>query len=150
MVVITGAEQQLVRDALGGLAVHLVHNSDWQRGMGLSLAFGIRSMPERVRGALLLLCDQWKITSDDLAALTGEWQRNPAASVTAQWTEETGAPASGPPAVFPRALFSRLIKLQGDRGAQQLIRRYKGGVQQVNLPHAAFDIDQPGDWPQPV
>ena len=145
VIVVTGAEQSAIEQALDGLPVQRVHNNNWQQGMGSSLACGIAAMPERVRGALLLLCDQWKITTDDLLTLVQEWQRNPAVAVTAQWADEFQQPAFGPPVVFPRALFSRLIKLQGERGAQQLLRRYKGGVQRVALPHAAFDIDQPGD-----
>jgi molybdenum cofactor cytidylyltransferase len=147
LVVVTGADQEAVDQALHGLAVKQVHNPEWQKGMGSSLACGIAAMPERVRGALLLLCDQWKITGDDVLALTQEWQQKPTAAVTAQWTDESGQPASGPPVVFPRALFSKLIKLRGDHGAHQLLRRYKGGVQRIALPHAAFDIDQQSDLP---
>jgi molybdenum cofactor cytidylyltransferase len=147
VIVVSGAEQAAIEQALDGLPVRLVHNKEWQQGMGSSLACGIRAMPERVRGALLLLCDQWKITGNDLLALTQAWQGNPVAAVTAQWLDEPGQPTSGPPVVFPRALFSYLVKLQGDQGAQQILKRYKGGVQRVVMPHAAFDIDQASDLP---
>jgi len=147
VIVLTGAEQKAVELALDGLPVHLVHNENWSQGMGSSLACGIRAMPERVRGALLLLCDQWKITTEDLLALTQAWEQSPASAVTAEWIDESAQNQFGPPVVFPRALFSSLIKLQGEHGAQKLIRRYKGGVQRVVLPHAAVDIDQKSDLP---
>jgi molybdenum cofactor cytidylyltransferase len=148
VVVITGAEQHAVRDALDGLpSIRLVHNSDWKRGMGLSLAFGIRSMPERVRGALLLLCDQWKISADDLSALSAAWLKKPGSVATAQWQGDKGKPVAGPPVVFPRELFPSLLKLQGDRGAHSIVKRFKGGVEHVEVPNAAFDIDEESDLP---
>jgi CTP:molybdopterin cytidylyltransferase MocA len=157
VVVVTGADQKNVQEALRGLAVQRVHNDRWQDGMGRSLALGIAAMPERVRGALLLLCDQWKITTKDLQALVHAWQLLPARAITAQWAEEDSqAPSnsdaqvvmtSGPPVIFPRVLFSRLVKLRGDSGAQHLLRNHKAGVARVLLPHAAFDIDLPSDLP---
>jgi molybdenum cofactor cytidylyltransferase len=166
VIVVTGAEQSAVEQALDGLPVQRVHNQNWRQGMGSSIACGIAAMPERVRGALLMLCDQWKITGEDLLALTREWQRQPGTVAIAQWrdasNEESGEEpgqtsgqssshlASGPPVVFPRVLFAKLVKLQGEQGARQVIRHFKGEVQRVMLPDAAFDIDQPGDWPQTV
>ena len=85
LVVVTGAEQHAVEQALEGLPVRAVHNPRWADGMGHSLACGIAAMPERVRGALLLLCDQWKITSADLSALSGGWQQEPLSVVMAKW-----------------------------------------------------------------
>lgn len=152
VVVVTGAEQAAVIQALQGLPLQWVHNDHWQLGMGSSLACGIAAMPERVRGALLLLCDQWKIGTADLQALIQAWQHSPATAVTAQWRESSGDESpvwiSGPPVVFPRSLFSRLAGLRGDRGAAQMLKRHKPGVQKIELPNAAFDIDQPTDMPQ--
>lgn len=151
VVVVTGAEQTAVKQALHGLPLQLVHNTDWQQGMGSSLACGIAAMPERVRGALLLLCDQWKIEAADLLALTKAWQQSPGTAVTAQWRDfssgESAGLISGPPVVFPRSLFSSLARLRGDRGAAQILKRHKPGVQNIELPHAAFDIDQVSDLP---
>lgn len=156
VVVVTGAEQAAVERALQGLPLHgsslqCVHNSNWQQGMGGSLACGVAAMPERVRGALLMLCDQWKVSVADLQILTESWERSPATAVIAQWQEELPeGPAhttSGPPVVFPRTLFSSLVKLHGERGAQQILKRYKAGVQRMDLPNAGFDIDQPSDLP---
>lgn len=147
VVVVSGAEQLAVELALQGLPVQRVHNPNWQQGMGTSLACGIRAMPERVRGALLLLCDQWRITAVDLQTLVTAWQPEPTRAVSAEWADEQGHTVNGAPAIFPRALFFKLAKLQGDRGAQHLLKRYPGGTQRISLPNAAFDIDHPEDWP---
>jgi CTP:molybdopterin cytidylyltransferase MocA len=97
-------------------------------------------MPERVRGALLLLCDQWRIEQADLEKLLKAWQLAPQKAIVSTWDG-----ISGPPVIFPRALFQRLLRLQGDAGARPLLRRYTGGLEKVPMANAAFDLDQPGD-----
>lgn len=140
VVVVTGAVDHEVRQALAGLPLEFVHHADWSRGMGQSIARGIEAMPERVRGALLLLCDQWRIGQDDLESLIETWTREPHKAVVSAWDG-----ASGPPVIFPRALFQRLLTLRGDRGARQLLKRYSGGLERVSMPNAKFDLDRPGD-----
>ena len=140
VVVVTGAVEQEVRQALAGLKVEWAHHQEWSRGMGQSIARGIEAMPERVRGAMLLLCDQWRVDQDDLGKLLDAWAAEPQKAVVAAWDG-----CSGPPVIFPRALFQRLIRLQGDRGARQLLKRYAGGLVRVPVANAAFDLDRPGD-----
>jgi len=140
VVVVTGAVEEEIRQALQGLPLEFAHHEDWSQGMGRSLARGIQAMPERVRGTLLLLCDQWRIEQADLEKLLEAWQLAPQKAIISMWDG-----VSGPPVIFPRALFQRLLRLQGDSGARQLLRRYAGGLEQVPIANAAFDLDQPGD-----
>jgi molybdenum cofactor cytidylyltransferase len=142
VVVVTGAVADEVREALHGLDVSCVHNESWEQGMGTSLACGIRAMPERVRGALLLLTDQFRIVADDLQRLLEAWAGDPLAAVTASWDDQRG-----PPVVFPRALFDRLSRLQGDSGARAVLKRFRGRQVAVPLPNAAGDLDTPADLP---
>ena len=142
VVVVTGCAAAEVTEALADLPVTCVHNADWQNGMGTSLACGIRVMPERVRGALLLLADLWRIDADDLQAMVERWAGQPQQAVTACWGE-----ASGPPVIFPRQMFARLARLRGDSGARHSLKHFKGGLIRLEMPHAAFDLDTPGDLP---
>ncbi|MCZ8529138.1 nucleotidyltransferase family protein [Alteromonas sp. PRIM-21] len=52
------------------------------------------------------------------------------------------------PAIFPEAMFSELLALQGDTGAKPIIKKYAklGKVKAVSIPNAQFDIDTPQDW----
>lgn len=140
VVVVTGAERSAIGNALDGLPLELVHNPDWQRGMGASLACGIRAMPERVRAALLLLCDQWRVEAGDLEKLVACWAPRPLAAVAAAYEDSIG-----PPVVLPRALFEKLSRLRGDSGARRVLKRWPGEVLTVPLPNAAFDLDEPAD-----
>jgi len=140
VVVVTGAVEQEVRRALAGLKVEFVHHEDWSLGMGQSIARGIAAMPERARGALLLLCDQWRIDQGDLETLIDAWAPEPQKAIVSAWDG-----FSGPPTIFPRALFQRLMRLHGDRGARHVLKRYAGGLERVAVANAAFDLDKPGD-----
>ena len=140
--VVTGAAREKVEPLLGDLPVRTVYNPDWERGMGASLACAIGAMPERARAALVLLCDQWRVTAEDLSRLVGTWVDNPGAAVVSAYDETTGSPA-----ILPRAMFERLSRLRGDTGAKRILRNWKGEMIRVAMPSAAPDIDTPGHLP---
>lgn len=142
VIVVTGAEHEGVSAALENLPVTLVHNPDWAQGMGSSLACGIRAMPERVRAALVVLCDQWKLEIGDLESLVSAWEADPKAAVVAQYSGTTG-----PPAILPRALFDQLSRLRGDTGAKRILKRWNGSVDMLAMQNAAPDIDVSQDLP---
>lgn len=144
VVVVTGAGHAEVEALLAGMPLRCEHNADWERGMGTSLACGIRAMPERVRAALVLLADQSRLVAGDLDALVEAWAKDPQAAVTAAYQG-----TRGPPAILPRALFGRLARLRGDSGARNILKRWNGTVIPVPLARAAFDIDTAADLSPP-
>lgn len=143
VIVVTGAEPSEVEPLLAELPLRIEHNPEWRKGMGSSLARGIRMMPERVRAALVLLCDQWKITSADLQVLARAWSEDPGAVVAASYSGTVGVPA-----ILPRAMFERLARLRGDTGARRLIKGWHGQVRSIAMPRAAADIDTVSDLPR--
>jgi molybdenum cofactor cytidylyltransferase len=142
VVVVTGAEASEFTEMLADLPVRCVHNPDWAKGMGSSLACGIKAMPERVRAALVLLCDQWRIQPADLQQLMAAWTGNPQAAVLSTFED-----ATGPPAILPRAMFERLSRLQGDTGARRILKRWKGDMLKVPVERAGTDLDLPQHLP---
>ena len=140
VVVVCGAEGQTIESALAVVPVRVIHNPDWRRGMGHSLACAIRAMPERVRAALVLLCDQWRLTPGDIASLIDAWTPDPNAAIAAAYEDTLGVPA-----ILPRAMFERLSRLEGEVGARKILRRWKGAVRTVPMPNASVDIDSPSD-----
>jgi molybdenum cofactor cytidylyltransferase len=142
-IVVTGAVESEVHQALDGIPVQFVHNPNWEMGMGNSLACGIRQLPEKVRGVLVLLCDQWQVDGDDLKSLIDVWSEQPLSAVAAQWNNIVG-----PPVIFPRSLFDRLSRLKGEQGARQVLRRGKTEIKKVQMEHASHDLDVPADLAQ--
>lgn len=140
VVVVTGAQGDEVSNLLAELPVKCIYNAEWARGMGASLACGVKAMPERVRAAIVLLCDQWKVRGQDIENLATAWAQEPLAAVIADYGE-----ATGPPAILPRAMFERLSRLQGDTGARRVLKSWKGRIIRLPMSDAAVDIDSPGD-----
>jgi molybdenum cofactor cytidylyltransferase len=139
VIVVTGAVSEEVQAELDGLAVRAVHNPAWGEGMASSIQVGLQALGAETGGVLLLLCDQPLITGEDLASLVNVWQNQPHCPAVARYADIIGVPA-----IVPAALFAELQNLQGDRGAAAWLRQYEG-VNCVDMPHAAVDIDVAGD-----
>jgi molybdenum cofactor cytidylyltransferase len=142
--VVCGCGADSVRSELEGLPLGTAYNRDWALGMGGSINCGVRSMPQAVDGVLLMVCDQWRLDSDDLNRLVNAWQADISSIFVACW-DDGGAFISGPPVIFPRKLIPELKGMHPGRGARQLIDRYMDIVEFVKMENAAFDLDRPED-----
>jgi len=142
--VVTGCEAEGVRAQVEDLQVSILHNRDWAQGMGGSINCGARLMPQAVDGVLLMVCDQWRLTGQDLDRLIQSWTSDISAIYVACW-DDGSAFISGPPVIFPRKLIPELKGMQPGRGARQLIDRHMDMVQYVKTENAAYDLDRPED-----
>lgn len=136
VIVVLGSRAEEMIPELAGLAVEVVVNAEWARGMSTSLRCGL----ERLRdadAALITLCDQPFVTGAHLAALAASFQP----PITASHYNGT----LGVPAVFGRTLFGELESLEGDAGARRLIQCYAGETTAFDLAEAAIDLDSPID-----
>src|ERR1700759_4288580 len=79
VVAVTGAYRDDVERELRDLGVVVIHNADWDRGMGSSIACGIGAIAHdsSVEAALVLLADQPLLTSDDLHELIARHRKDP-------------------------------------------------------------------------
>lgn len=140
LIVVTGCESNAVERELEGLPVEMVRNSKWADGMGVSLACGMARVPDRIGGVLILLCDQWRIASSDLASLVTAWTSDISQIAVAQWAQ-----SHGPPVIMPKALFPELAALKGDRGAKAVLAKHRDMVNYVPMDSARFDLDDEAD-----
>jgi molybdenum cofactor cytidylyltransferase len=139
-VVVLGSNASLLAMELAGMPVRIVVNRRWREGMAGSLQAGIAALPTSAQAALVTLADQYAVGPDDLAKLAGQWIRKPRAAAAARIDGGPGAPA-----VLPRSYFWRVMSLQGDRGARSLLRGPGAEVATVEMPTAAFDLDNRQD-----
>ncbi|WP_286238829.1 nucleotidyltransferase family protein [Neptuniibacter halophilus] len=117
-------------------ALPLIHNPNWQEGLGSSIAEAVRQLPEDTDQLLILLADQIALTTTDLQRLL--LISDPADVVCAEYAGRRGVPA-----LFRRALFPELISLQGDKGAKQLLYSPSLHIETLAMPNAEQDIDTP-------
>ncbi len=141
VVVVLGANAELIRPELDGLEVHVTVNSEWSAGMSASIRCGLErllTLAPEIEGVVLMLADQPEITGSSLRKLMLEQKHS--ALVAARYNDVLGTPA-----LFSRDYFDELLQLEGQSGARSLIERHRDHVRMVDLPEATRDLDTPED-----
>jgi molybdenum cofactor cytidylyltransferase len=144
VIVVLGAAAERMEMELRGLKVEAVHNDEWRRGIGGTIARGIatlRSHGESVRAALLLACDQPMISEVVVGRLIEAFDGSRGGIVACEYSGTVGVPA-----LFERSHFERLGGLSGDRGAKSILLKKGERVVRVPWPEGAVDIDSPADY----
>jgi CTP:molybdopterin cytidylyltransferase MocA len=121
-----------------------VVNSDWQQGISTSIHAGLRGLADvapQASGALILGCDQPRLTAAHLRALLAAFAAQALPVIVASGY----AGVAGIPAVFPRAVFAELLALRGDQGARALLTKPASPPIALPFPGGEVDIDLPAD-----
>jgi CTP:molybdopterin cytidylyltransferase MocA len=148
IVVVLGAHAERIRTAMGprGDAV-LIDNSEWEEGIASSIRAGVQAAEAYAphsTGALLMSCDQPRLTSEHLRTLMMRFH----AQFEAGIVTSVYAGTRGVPAVFPRSVFPHLHELKGDRGAHAILMKPPCVLAEVAFRGGEIDIDQPDDLAQ--
>ena len=108
VVVVTGADAEMVEDALTGLAVQVIRHAAWAEGIGSSLAAGIRELNRHfphTTGALLCLADQPMI--EQALSSEGFWKPSSMMMMVAPSATASAAPAGLSPESTVRPFCAR-------------------------------------------
>lgn len=136
VIVVLGAEIERSRLEIGDLP--FVVNEKWESGMSSSIRLGLEALlktSSKIDAVLIVLCDQPRVTSEKMDLFMDEFARNRSPIIAAEYDGVRGVPA-----LFSRELFDDLVKLDGDKGARELIRKSRC-VAGISGPEASFDID---------
>jgi molybdenum cofactor cytidylyltransferase len=142
VIVVTGAHAAQVEAALDDLLLHIVRCEDWHLGMGNSLAAGVRALASRFPQAsstLICLADQPLLDAPFIRTMV---QRHAQAPDRLLASEQNGVP--GPPVLFPRDCFEKLIAHAGPRGARALLEQEAARVEIFGSDNV-IDVDTPDD-----
>jgi xanthine dehydrogenase YagT iron-sulfur-binding subunit len=143
VVVVLGANANLIKAELNGLDFILTINSEWQAGMATSIRAGLNAMLKatpQLAGVIMMPADQPKVGADSLNKILAAQSEEKAKLVAARFNGVLGAPA-----FFSRDHFEELLHLDGSGGAKTLLERYKKLVLPVDIPEAEYDLDTPED-----
>ena len=140
VLVVTGADDTAIRTALAGIDCGILHASDWAEGMAATMRMGIAALDPAAKGVCVFLGDMPLVPVELAPALAKAAQR---AGYAAR-PRHDGKP--GHPAAFTRAAFADLLSLQGDQGANALLRT-RADVAYCDTAEsgALMDIDTPDD-----
>jgi CTP:molybdopterin cytidylyltransferase MocA len=138
VIVVLGAERVAVRTAVRDEGVVFVENDAWAEGIASSMRAGLKALGPDVAGALMMPCDQPRLSADHLSRMVGSFRDG---AIVAS----TYAGVRGVPAVFARDSWSELMKLSGDVGARRLLMNPAWTVVEVVFEGGEVDIDAPED-----
>lgn len=141
---VLGFNAKQVKVRIDHLPIKSIINTKWAEGMGSSIAAGVDALSSDIKAVMIVLVDQWQLTSADLLAHQSYWQDNPRAIVVAKNASAFGVSDKiGPPVIFPQYYFSELTQLSGKQGAKPLLKKYQDNLLKVPLAHAFIDLDTP-------
>ena len=126
--------------------VNVIQNPRWQQGMGGSIATGMREIRAhypQVSAVLVALPDQPLVTVSHIRSLIHDLETTKPA-VEAVATRYGGV--NGVPALFSANALKRLSKLEGDRGARDLLQGDVLSVRSVTPDFDLLDIDTESDY----
>jgi len=121
-----------------------VINDRWELGIASSIAAGLCALDvnaPQATGALILGCDQPRLTTGHLRGLLEAFGAQASATIVAS----AYAGTLGIPAVFPREVFAELRALRGDKGARALLMQSPCPLVALPFPGGEIDIDLPAD-----
>ncbi len=144
VIAVLGAHAELIRPAISFDGAVLVVNDRWQQGMATSIHAGLHALATHAPesdAALILACDQPRLTADHLRSLLAVHAAKAEPSIVAS----AYAGTTGTPAIFPRQVFPRLLALRGDKGARALLADPPCPLIAVPFEGGEIDIDLPSD-----
>jgi molybdenum cofactor cytidylyltransferase len=143
VVVVTGGEDEALRQALTGLAVRFVRNPRPQDGQGSSIAVGVRALKPWTRAALIVLGDQPRLPETVIPTLVETFTHIGKPVVVPVYR----GGIQGNPVLFGHEVFAELAALTGDAGGKPIVTARPERVARVqfDLPMPA-DIDTPEDY----
>ncbi len=141
VIVVSGHQQEKIRELVEGRPVTLVHNPDFAEGLSTSLKAGLRSLPKDVDGFIVCLGDMPMVSAAHIDRLVAAF--NPVegrAICVPTWQGKQGNPV-----LWARNFADEMLSLAGDVGARHLIGANAELVAEVAMPDAAVltDIDTP-------
>jgi len=139
--VVTGHQAEKIKNALAGLPVGFVHNSDFAEGLSTSLKTGIASLPADCAGAMVLLGDMPGVSPELVAQVRAAFEPDKGRNICVA----TADGERGHPVLWGRQFFAELMRLSGDMGARELMVANADNIVEVVARDSGpiTDIDTP-------
>jgi len=142
LVVVLGHRADEIESSCDLQGARVVRNPDYETGQASSVRAGLRSVPDMSEAAVVALGDQPGITPAVVTALIEGYRRH-----LLPFTVPTYQGRRGNPVLISRAVFNKVMSLDGDVGARAIMERQPRWVTEVPADALADprDIDTPED-----
>jgi len=143
VIVVLGANADLITPIVFTEGVRIIHNEDWEEGIASSIRIAINEVQQdnSINGALIMLCDQPFVDADLLNNMLQKKMDTRSVVVACNYNNTIGVPA-----LFDRALFAGLLLLVGNEGAKKVIKDHIGDVVMIPFEAGGVDIDTEEDY----
>ena len=141
VLVVTGYRAQEIQESLPAKRVSVVHNSNFEQGMGTSLAAGIKKLEGNVKYAFVCLGDMPFVqlsTLEKMLVTAGETKGTVILVPTFHGKR-------GHPVLWHQSFFTDLKQLRGDAGGKKILRDNFEKIVEVPVddPGILIDLDTP-------
>ncbi len=144
IVVVLGAQIDVLKNEIKDFDVQLAENADWKKGMSSSLKTGLEKILEinnQINGILIMVCDQPFVSAELINRLMEDFKNTENLIVASRYAETLGVPA-----LFDKQFFPRLLELDNSGGAKEIIQQFQNETVAVPFEKGNFDIDTPDDY----
>jgi molybdenum cofactor cytidylyltransferase len=142
VIVILGANTEVIRPTIETQPVHIFHNKDWKEGIASSIRLGVAELKKfepAITSIILMLCDQPYISTSLLNEFVHAKEKK--GIIACAYNDTIGAPV-----LFDAKYFDELSLLTGADGAKKLLFKYPGNVHSIAFPRGGVDIDTSEDY----
>ena len=144
VLVVLGANRELIEFSIKDKPVDILYNSDWIEGMASSISLATNKLQSnylQITSALFMLCDQPYADKAILQQLIDAASNSEKGIIASAYNDTLGAPV-----LFKSKYFPYLLALKGKEGAKKLIMQHADDVQPIPFSLGSVDIDTVKDY----
>jgi molybdenum cofactor cytidylyltransferase len=140
VIVVLGHKAEEITKRLSGRPVKVVVNPLYRKGMGTSIAAGLKFLDSQAQAVMLVLGDQPYVDSATIDKLLDAFVKKDKGIVIPVYKKQRGHPL-----IFDRRYQAQLSKLKGDIGGREIIKENPKDVLEVPVKceGVVIDIDTP-------
>jgi molybdenum cofactor cytidylyltransferase len=142
VIVVTGFNETAVRAALLERPVRIVHNPDYEAGMGASIRRGVESVASESSGLMIALADQPLIAPDVLNQILSEYEDHTPLILIPRFLGKKGHPI-----ILNPILRQEIVSMDPELGLRQITEAHADSIRyaKVGSDSVLLDFDFPGD-----
>ncbi|HJQ21479.1 MAG TPA: nucleotidyltransferase family protein [Gemmatimonadaceae bacterium] len=145
VLVVVPPGDRVIGPALAGLHVEWIVNPEPERGIGSSIAAGVRALPADIEAVAIALADEPHLPPATVRAVLDAY-RVARPRVVAPFYSRGAERVPGHPVLFDRGVFAELVELNDDRGARAVVTRDAARVMEIAVAGTPpVDVDTPRD-----
>ena len=126
--IVLGYEYDMLYPIISKFDVKVIRNTDYIKGIGRSIAKGVKSLDNTIKSVIIALADMPFISVDDYNLIITSSQESKKDTIIIP----TYRKKRGHPRLFKQYYFTKLRNLRGDQGAKEIITLHEKSVIEVS------------------